>query len=413
MPPDKSIAHRSAMFAAIANGLSEIKNYSEAADPQSTLLCLKKLGVEIETIDRGILKIKGVGRNGFKEPDSILDCGNSGTTMRLLSGILAGAGVPCILEGDDSLSNRTMKRIITPLQQMGAEISARENNYAPLRIGPNSGIKALRFPLPIPSAQLKSCVLLAGLYGDEKTIVIESEISRDHTERLLDLPVEIFGTERRITSDKHHAIPPQNYSIPGDFSAASFWLAAGAIHKRAHLRLKSTGINPTRSAFLNILEQMGAEIEIQNEIMEGKEPVADITVKSSELKSVDLPKHLVSNCIDEIPVMMVAMCFAEGVSTIRGAGELRHKETDRLAAMQNILSKAGARFEITEDSVTIEGDPGFVPKATEYESEHDHRIAMSAAVMSLMAQKESVVKNSDCTDISYPGFWRDLAGLSQ
>jgi len=412
MPPDKSIAHRSVMFASIADGLSEIRNFSEAADPQSTLLCLRKLGVEIEIADRGSLKIKGAGRSGFSQPRSDLDCGNSGTTMRLMSGILAGAGVPCVLTGDASLSSRTMKRIITPLKQMGADISARENTYAPIKIGPNSGIKALRFPLPIPSAQLKSCVLLAGLFGDEKTIVIETEISRDHTERLLGLPVDIFGTERRITSDRNHTIPPQNYSIPGDFSAASFWLAAGAVHPSAKIRLQSTGINPSRTAYLSILQQMGAEIEIQNERTEGKEPVADIRVKSSGLKSTDLPGHLVSNCIDEIPVLMVVMCFADGISTIRGAGELRHKETDRLAAMQNVLSKAGARFEIKDDTVTIEGNPGFIPKAAEYESEHDHRIAMSAGVMSLMAQKESIIKNSECTDISYPGFWHDLDRLS-
>jgi 3-phosphoshikimate 1-carboxyvinyltransferase len=411
LPADKSISHRAAMFAALHKGKSTIRNFSEAADPHSTLQCLRQLGVSIQENGKKII-IDGAGRNGFKIPKEPLDCGNSGTTMRLLSGIVGGAGISCTLSGDESLSARTMKRIIDPLRKMGIEIKARDNDFAPLHISRDGHLKPLHFPLPIASAQLKSCVLLAGLFGEESTEVIETKISRDHTERLLQLPIGEADNKKTIRSSVDCEIPEQSYTIPGDFSAAAFWLAAGSIHPEASIKLNAVGINPTRIGALTVLKQMGAELTIENKRMEGFEPVADIRVSSSSLKPMDITAEIVPNCIDEIPILLIAMLFADGISSIRGAGELRHKETDRLAAMASVLKAAGAEYEEFEDGFKIYGDPDFIPKAAIFTSQHDHRIAMSAAVLALLAKKESKIKHAECTRISYPTFWNDLSLLT-
>lgn len=411
LPADKSISHRAAMFAALHEGRSVIQNFSEAADPHSTLHCLRQLGVSIK--EKGTeITVEGASRDGFKPPVEHLDCGNSGTTMRLLSGIVGGAGVNCTLTGDESLSTRTMKRIIDPLQKMGIQIEGKDNNFAPLKIQRMGPVRPLRFPLPIASAQLKSCVLLAGLFGEGDTEVIETETSRDHTERLLQLPVEASVGQKVIVSNRKCPIPEQSYIIPGDFSAASFWLVAGSIHPDAAITLPSVGINPTRTEALHILQQMGADITIKNKHMEGFEPVADIKVSSSSLKPIDITAEMVPNCIDELPILVVAMLFADGISTIHGAGELRHKETDRLQAMASVLMAADADFEEFEDGFKIYGSPNFTPQGATFNSEHDHRIAMSAAVLALMATEESSVNNADCTAISYPAFWDDLSLLT-
>lgn len=413
VPPDKSIAHRSAMFASLCEHgtKSEIHNYSEAADPQSTLSCLRQIGVQIDDQGNNRITVHGVGRNGFRESAGDMDCGNSGTTMRLMSGILAGAGIRCRLIGDDSLSKRTMKRIIDPLQSMGAKISGVGGNYAPLQIETHKGITPIRYPMPLASAQLKSAILLAGLFGDEPTTVIETVQSRDHTERLLDLEIELFGTQKMIQSSVNDRIPAQNYFIPGDFSAASFWLAAGAIHSNGNIKIPKTGINPSRIAFLNVLKEMGGSIDTVSLKTEGREPVADLSVRSSGLQPIELNPSLVANCIDELPILMVVMCFANGKSVITGAEELRHKETDRLAAMGNVLASAGAKFNLFKDGIEIFGRPDFRPAPSTYESEHDHRIAMAAAILSLMSHKSSKISNAECTRISYPGFWDDLKSL--
>ncbi len=412
LPPDKSISHRSAMFAAIAEGESRIENYSDAADPQSTLSCLKQLGVQVESSD-GYVRIQGVGRNGLQNPEQDLDCGNSGTTMRLLSGILSGAGVKCRLTGDESLSKRTMKRIITPLNSMGAKIEGRDGEYAPLQIERGEGIRGIRYPLPIASAQLKSAVLLAGLFADKETEIIETVPSRDHTERLLRLPVEVSGNTTFIRSNRNHPLPRQNYRIPGDFSAAAFWLVAGSIHPDAEIVLEDMGLNPSRTAALQILQQMGADIEIAVKEDQFDEPMGTVTVRSSGLRAVKLDPSLIPNCIDELPILMVAMCFAEGRSEITGASELRHKETDRLHAMERLLSAAGEKFEMRADGIVIQGQGSHIPENTVYDSEHDHRIAMSAAVMALMADGVSKIEHAECTAISYPGFWSDLDRLTR
>lgn len=411
LPPDKSISHRSALFAALSDGKSVIRNYSKAADPQSTLSCLRRLGVTIQK-DGDEVTIVGAGRSRFSTPDLPLDCGNSGTTMRLLSGIVAGAGIRCSLIGDESLSSRTMKRIIEPLKKMGCNIQGRNSEYAPLQISAHQGISGIRYPLPIASAQLKSAVLLAGLFGEEPTEVVETVMSRDHTERLLDLKSESYGSGKIIRSSIHDKIPEQNYRVPGDFSAASFWLVAGSIQENSKIMLPGVGLNPSRIAALTVLDQMGAVIERTANRIEGKEPVTDLTVSSAELKAVNLDPALVPNCIDELPILMVAMCFADGTSEISGAEELRHKETDRLAAMKEILESSGANIEIKKDGMIIHGSPEFKPKAAIYNPYHDHRMAMAAAVLATKASGESEILDADCTAISYPDFWTHLHHLS-
>lgn len=411
LPPDKSISHRSALFSAISDGVSVIENYSSAADPASTLHCLSQLGVQI-TRDKNKITINGVGRDGLVNPSVPLDCGNSGTTMRLLTGILAGAGVEAELVGDESLSGRTMKRIIEPLRMMGTSIIARDDKYAPLRISSHKGIKPIRYPLPIASAQLKSCVLLAGLWGKRPTEVVERIPSRDHTERLLNLSSEPYNQGKIIQSSRKNPIPNQSYTVPGDVSAAAFWMAGALIHTSSRLKLENVGMNPSRIGILHVLQKMGADIKISHERIQGREPVADLEIASSNLKAIDLDPSLIPNCIDELPVLMVAFCFADGRSTITGAEELRHKETDRLSAMFEILTRAGVNATLLPDGIEIDGNPDFKPLPAEFNTYHDHRMAMAAAILATLSSKNSTIKDAECTSISYPGFWSDLEKVS-
>jgi 3-phosphoshikimate 1-carboxyvinyltransferase len=413
MPPDKSIAHRSAMFASIAEGTSVIRNYSLAADPQTTLACFRALGVPIEQVGTTVT-VRGVGRDGLRIPAGDLDCGNSGTTVRLMMGILAGAGISARMIGDASLSGRPMKRVLGPLSSMGLRYEAREGGLLPLQLlGAEGGkLKAIRYELPIPSAQVKSCVLLAGLYTDEPTRVVERVLSRDHTERLIGVDVEEMSDGRVLTTSRNTEIPLQNYAVPGDFSAAAFWLVAGSIYPDSEIRLKHVGVNPTRTAALDILRRMGADIEIHPNLDMSGEPVADIVVRSAELFATEILPEEVPNCIDELPVLSVAMAYARGISLFRGAEELRHKESDRLDAVAAMLKGAGVRFTEHEDGLTIQGQPGFVPGGAVYESVHDHRIAMSAGILAGLSGHRSTITHPECTAISYPDFWEDLHHLS-
>ncbi len=412
LPPDKSIAHRSAMFASLADGVSIIRNYSPAADPQTTLACFRQLGVRIEQ-DGSTVTVHGVGRDGLRASEAPVDCGNSGTTMRLLAGILAGAGIPAVLVGDDSLSARPMRRILEPLARMGARIEARNGNLAPLEFHPGLPLQPMRYEPPMASAQVKSCVLLAGLFGTEPTQVVERIPSRDHTERLLGLPVERRADgSSLITSHRGIAIPPQNYAVPGDFSAAAFWLVAGSIYPDADLLLENTGINPTRTAALDVLRRMGAHITLAEAPGAVAEPVGHIRVRTAPLKATTFTPFDIANAIDELPILSVACCFAEGTSEIRGAEELRHKETDRIMAMATLLQAAGARVEELPDGLRIHGDPQFRPAAAIFETWHDHRIAMAAGILAGRATQPSTIRHAECTAISYPGFWEDLAAVS-
>ncbi|MDR9419505.1 3-phosphoshikimate 1-carboxyvinyltransferase [Gracilimonas sp.] len=411
LPPDKSISQRSAIFSLLHEGVSEVQNYSPAQDPQSTLRCVQQLGATVSKEDDRLI-IKGLGRKNIKKPESDLDCENSGTAMRLLSGVVAGAGISAKLVGDASLSERTMTRIINPLEEMGAHILARNGAYAPLFVNRHEPLKPLKFELPIPSAQLKSCVLLAGLFGEEVTQVIETLPSRDHTERLLNLDQKVVHERKIISASLADEIPAQTYTIPGDFSAAAFWLVAGIIQNNAELVIKNVGLNPTRNALIEILKEMNAQIHIENERMEGAEPAGDLIVKGSDLKAINLDPKLIPNCIDELPVLAVAMLFAEGTSEISGAEELRHKETDRIMAISEMLSAVQAKFDEKEDGIIIHGDPDFTFESAEFESFHDHRIAMASAVLALKGNKESTINDAESASVSYPAFWDDIKRIS-
>ncbi len=412
LPPDKSIAHRVAMFASLADGESVIENYSSAADPQTTLSCFRQLGVDIQQHGKTVT-IRGVGRKGLRASDGAIDCGNSGTTMRLLSGILAGAGIRAELIGDASLSSRTMKRILDPLRQMGADISARQDAYAPIVLSGAQTLRGFRYPLQIPSAQIKSCILLAGLFTDEPTEVVEFTPSRDHTERLLQLPSEKCGDGSVILrSHSGMYIPKMNLRVPGDFSAATFWLVAGSIYPGSELSLPNTGLNPTRTAAMKILMRMGADIDVDVDDDSVAEPTGTLSVRTAALSATIVESHEIPNAIDELPILSVAMAFAEGISEFRGAEELRHKETDRLKAVADMLKTAGVNVEELPDGLRIHGRPDFVPTAGTFESWHDHRIAMSAGILAGRAPGLSVITHAECTAISYPRFWDDFTAVS-
>lgn len=400
------------MFASLADGESVIENYSSAADPQTTLSCFRQLGVDIQQHGKTVT-IQGVGRKGLRASDGAIDCGNSGTTMRLLSGILAGAGIRAELIGDASLSSRTMKRILDPLRLMGADISAKQDAYAPLSLSGAQTLHGIRYPLQIPSAQIKSCILLAGLFTDEPTEVVEFIPSRDHTERLLQLPSEKRG-DGSVVLRSHSGmyIPKMNLRVPGDFSAATFWLVAGSIYPGSEMSLPNTGLNPTRTAAMKILMRMGADIDIDVDDDSLAEPTGTLTVRTAALTATIVEPHEIPNAIDELPILSVAMAFADGISEFRGAEELRHKETDRLKAVADMLKTAGVKVDELPDGLRIHGRPDFVPTAGTFESWHDHRIAMSAGILAGRAPGLSVITHAECTAISYPRFWDDFTAVS-
>ena len=409
LPPDKSIAHRAALLAALADGTSRLVNYSPAADPQSTLACLRQLGVPIYEDEHGILIVEGRGLEGLQAPDRPLDCGNSGTTMRLLAGILAGQPFDSTLVGDASLSRRPMERIATPLRQMGAELTLTDG-HAPIHIRGGRTLQSITYRLPVPSAQVKSCVLLAGLFAEGETTVIETVPSRDHTERMLGLSVVEMNGARYLTVRGGMRIPARTWTIPRDFSAAAFFLVAGTIVPDSEIRLPGVGLNPSRAALLDVLRAMGADITVENERSYGGEPIADLTVRSSTLHGVQVGGTLIPNLIDEIPVLAVAAACATGRTEVRDAAELRVKETDRIAAMAENLQALGAHVEVFDDGLAIEGDHRL--RGTTVRSFGDHRIAMAMGVAGLVAEGETLIEGAECARISFPGFWEVLDRLA-
>lgn len=408
VPADKSVAHRAALFAALSTGRNTIRNFPSSADPQSTLSCLKQLGVSIRAKPHGLVEIDGVGKSGLKCPAEPLDCGNSGTTMRLLAGILAGMPFASSLTGDASLSQRPMERIARPLRAMGARVSLHDGK-PPIRIEPVPSLSGISYALPVPSAQVKSCVLLAGLWAEETTTVVETIPSRDHTERMLKLKVELKQDGRHIHSGRNVRPVGSDATLPGDFSSAAFFLVAGSIVKDAHIDLPGVGLNPTRTGLLDALRSMGANIGLSNQRMSAGEPVGDITVRSAELKAIHLTGDQIPGLIDEVPILAVAATCANGRSTIRGAGELRVKECDRIAATVRTLRMLGADIEEFEDGLAVTG--GFPLAGAEVESFHDHRIAMAMAVAGLVASGTTTIKGSDIASVSFPGFWDALESL--
>lgn len=426
-PPDKSISHRAALFASLAEGESTLKGYSRAADPQSTLDCLRRVGFRVDEGPGDTVRILGRGRQGWLEaavrwkdhPPLTLDCGNSGTTMRLLAGLAGGAGLHAELIGDESLSRRPMDRILNPLADLGVASSARDGRYAPVRLLGRSGgggvlvgsVRGGVCELTIASAQLKSALLLAGLFSQEGVRVKEPAPSRDHTERMLRLGAPDREGFLRAALDT--PVPVQDMRIPGDVSAAAFWLVAGAIHPDADLLVSTCGLNPTRDGVVRVLAEMGADLKVAESSDESAEPIGDVRVRSGKvLRPVHLRGEIIANVIDELPVLMAAMCFADGRSEISDAAELRVKETDRIAAMVRVLKRIGADVVEKPDGVVVKGNPGFRPAGCTVSSEHDHRIAMSAAVLGLVAHDGIQVEGAECTAISYPAFWEDLRRIS-
>lgn len=408
LPADKSIAHRTAILSALADGSCEIIGYPSSADPQSTLRCLGQLGIEVETED-GSTFVHGRGLEGLQAPSEPIDCGNSGTTIRLLAGVLAGQAFQSVLVGDASLTRRPMGRIAEPLTRMGAEIFLDEG-HAPVRLHGRSPLNAVRYELPVASAQVKSCVLLAGLYADGETSVVERLPSRDHTERMLQLDTIQSGSERIVSIDGGRRIPAQTWRVPCDFSAAAFFLVAGSVVPGAEIRLPDVGLNSTRTGLLDVLRTMGADIVVENERSFGGEPIGDLTVRSSPLHGVRISGDLVPRLIDEVPALAVAAACAEGCTEITGAGELRVKETDRIAAMARNLRRMGVPVEEYEDGLAIEGPVRL--RGAAVESEDDHRIAMAMAVAGLVAEGETTIQGAECAAVSFPGFWEEIRQLS-
>lgn len=409
VPGDKSISHRALMFSSLAQGTSEIRGLLRAADPLSTLACLCQLGVQIDD-DGIVLRVHGKGKTGFSRPQQMLDAGNSGTTIRLLSGILAGQSFPTIISGDEYLVRRPMKRIIEPLRGMGARIAGTVEDKPPLAIDPAPGLAGISYTLPVPSAQVKSAVLLAGLFADGTTEVIESIPSRDHTERMLNLPVELKGGKRIVQSSRNHVVSPSLYEVPGDPSSAAFFIVAGLITRNAEVLIRNVGLNPSRIGFLTLLRQMGGRITLLNERTVGGEPLADIGVQSSSLRNPGgIDEALIPNIIDEIPILSIAAVFAEGEWILHHAEELRHKECDRLNALCVNLRAMGLAVDEYPDGMA------FVPKrprhGAELRSFSDHRIAMACAIAAVATPGESLIDAPECVEISYPGFWNALSSL--
>ncbi len=407
MPGDKSISHRALMLAALAEGESTIRGLSPGEDVRSTRSCLEALGVPMMA-DNGRLIVKGVGLRGLYPAAGPLDAGNSGTTMRLLSGILAGQPFRSQIDGDGSLRKRPMRRIIEPLQRMGAAIGARDGGFAPLTIS-GGRLHGMQHELPVASAQVKSCLLLAGLFADGPTMVIEPAQSRNHTEimlRHMGVPVEVDGCRITVQPSELQA---QDFTIPGDLSSAAFFIAAALLVPKARLKLLNLGVNPTRAYFLQKLKEMGATLYWHNRRDIHGEAVADLEVESSELTGAEIRGSEIPLLIDEIPILAVLATQARGETVIRDAAELRVKESDRLHAMASNLSRMGAHVEELEDGLRIKGPTSL--RGAVVDSHGDHRIVMAFAVSGLIAEGETVIENIAAADISFPGFFERLASV--
>jgi len=406
LPGDKSISHRAIMLGSIAQGKTRVKGFSDCADCRNTLNAFLKLGIEIEDHSQGELTIHGQGFKGLTSAKEIIDVGNSGTTMRLLSGILAGQDFSSTITGDESLQRRPMKRIILPLREMGAKISSPDNNHPPITIV-GQKLHPIDYHSPVASAQVKSCVLLAGLYAKGRTSLTEPSPSRDHTERMLKYlsgPVEIKGTT--IFIEGVSELEARAITIPGDISSSAFFIIACLLLKNSEIRIKGVGINPTRTGVIDILKKMEADIVIENIHELCGEPVADLIVKSSNLRGTNIGGALIPRIIDEIPVLAVAATQAEGVTEISNAQELRVKESDRIGNLVSELSKMGASIKEKEDGMVISGGKRLAGSSVN--SFGDHRIAMALTIGGLIADGETTVNDVACIDTSFPHFMDTL-----
>jgi len=410
VPGDKSISHRAVMFGSLAKGTTRITHFLEGADCLSTISCFRKMGIDIEN-NNGEILVHGKGLRGLSSPTDILDVGNSGTTTRLISGILAGQNFVSELTGDDSIQSRPMKRIMTPLLSMGADItSIKGNNCVPLRIAGHP-LKAIHYDSPVASAQVKSCVLLAGMYSDGVTSVTEPVLSRNHTEIMLNYfgaQVTSEGTTASIVPEP--SLHAREITVPGDISSAAYFIAAGLLVPGSEILLKNVGINPTRDGLLRVCKDMGADITMLNVNMDG-EPTADLLVRTSSLHGTTVGGEIIPTLIDEIPMIAVMAAFAEGTTIIKDAKELKVKESDRILVMAENLSHMGADITPTDDGMIIHG--GKPLHGAVIDSYLDHRVAMSFAIAGLLCDGPLSIKGGDCVKISYPEFYEDLYRLGE
>lgn len=408
IPGDKSISHRAVMFGSLAKGDTVITGFLRGDDCMSTISCFKKLGVDIEVTDDKVV-VHGKGLRGLTAPKELLDVGNSGTTIRLISGILAAQEFDSILNGDASIQKRPMKRVINPLSQMGADIESTNDGYAPLKIH-GKRLKAMEYTMPVASAQVKSAILLASLFAEGKTIINEPTASRDHTEIMLNyFGANINNDNGVITSTPVEELYGKELEIPGDISSAAFFMVAGLVVPDSHIIIENVGINPTRTGIIDALRAMGGYVEILNEKMSGGELVGDIEVKTSKLKATTLEGSIIPRMIDEIPVFAVAALCAEGTTVVKDATELKVKESNRIATMSQELGKMGVIIEETDDGMIIKGNQKI--KGGIVYSHFDHRVAMSCAIAALIADDNTTITDADCVGISFPNFYELLEKL--
>lgn len=408
IPGDKSISHRAVMFGSLAKGDTEITGFLRGDDCMSTISCFKKLGINIEVTDDKVI-VHGKGIKGLTAPSETLDVGNSGTTIRLISGILAAQNFNSTLNGDASIQKRPMNRVIKPLSQMGAEIESTNNGYAPLTIH-GKKLKAMEYTMPVASAQVKSSILLASLFAEGTTTIIEPVASRDHTEIMLNyFGANIKNENGVITSTPVEELYGKNLEVPGDISSAAFFMVAGLVVPNSHIIIENVGINPTRTGIIDALKAMGGYVEIINERKSGGELVGDIEVKTSKLKATTLEGSIIPRMIDEIPVFAVAALCAEGTTVVKDATELKVKESNRIATMSQELGKMGVVIEETDDGMIIKGNQKL--KGAEVYSHLDHRVAMSCAIAGLITEGETTIIDADCVGISFPNFYNLLNNL--
>ena len=408
VPGDKSISHRAVMFGSLAKGDTEITGFLTGDDCMSTISCFKKLGIDIE-VDGERVVVHGKGLQGLTAPEETLDVGNSGTTIRLISGILSAQNFDCTLNGDASIQKRPMNRVIKPLAQMGADIESTNDGYAPLTIH-GKKLHSIEYTMPVASAQVKSSILLASLFVEGETVINEPIASRNHTEIMLNyFGADITNDNGRIISKPVDELYGKPVAVPGDISSAAFFMVAGLIVPNSHLIIENVGINPTRTGIIDALKAMGGNINIINERKSGGEEVADIEVKTSELKATTLSGDIIPRMIDEIPVFAVAALHADGITYVKDAQELKVKESNRIATMSCELGKMGAKITETDDGMIIPGKQSLKGAVTE--SHLDHRVAMSIAVAALTAEGETTINNADCVAISFPDFYDLLESL--
>ena len=408
-PGDKSVSHRALILNSIAHGKATVNGLSGGQDVLSTMRCLRRLGVRIDHHDDcATATVHGAG-GGLLEPVDILNVGNSGTSMRLLAGLLASQPFHTVLTGDRSIRSRPMGRVVEPLSLMGAQIRGRNNNtLAPLAIGGGS-LTGIEYTMPVASAQVKSSIVLAGLAAEGETVLHQPARSRDHTERMVTAMGGDLSEDGLTLLVRPSRLAALDVNVPGDISAAAFWLVAGACHPDASIRIRSVGVNPTRSGILGALEMMGARVRQEDARVEGREPVADLVVESSELIGAEIAGDVVPRIIDELPVLAVAACFAKGTTVIRDAQELRYKESDRIRAIVKELSRLGARIEELPDGIVVHGTGRL--DGGRCRSHGDHRLAMALAVAGLLADTPTAVDGAQAVRISYPEFWEHLEGL--